>query len=169
VAAGQGPRSASDALADLGMEFDRQMFEIVNTDGTPIYRSPRLTGRLPVSPRVRGRARHGEATFETIALGRERARLVTLPLVRSAIPSLLQVAVPLVRTDRPLAHYLETLGSSFRSHSGWPPRVARSWPERPWHRSMKCPGRRAGSKRKISVAGSSCGERPTISTGSPKL
>ncbi len=103
LAAGHGLAGARDALVALDSKFHDQVFQVVGAGGTPAFRSRRLQGETVPLPR-------GASTFETVRLGHQRVRLLTLPLAGGdPAAAFVQVAVSATRTDRALARYTETL------------------------------------------------------------
>jgi heavy metal sensor kinase len=66
---------------------------------------------VPFSASARERAARGRRTFETIQLpDGERVRLVTMPVARDGVVTrILQVGIPLHRTERTLRRYAEAL------------------------------------------------------------
>ncbi len=96
----------------LGPEFYDKFVQLLDPDGRLGFRSTRLhNDALPLSPAARANAARGVPTFETVSLrGRQRVRLVTLPVVRGGrVTQMVQVGIPLDRTDRTLGRYMETL------------------------------------------------------------
>jgi heavy metal sensor kinase len=110
LAAGAGPEMALRQI--LGPEFYDKFFQLVDPEGHPAARSTQLRGRaLPLSAAARADAARGVRTFETVRLPTgERVRLLTLPITRGGqLTHLVQVGIPLERTEHTLARYLESL------------------------------------------------------------
>jgi heavy metal sensor kinase len=95
----------------LGSELLDTFFQLLDPEGAPGRRSPRLSGPLPLSAEARRNASRGRETFETITLPRqERVRLVTLPVRRDGQPAgLIQVGIVLRRVEAALRRYLQIL------------------------------------------------------------
>jgi heavy metal sensor kinase len=95
----------------LGAEFSDQLFQLVEPDGTVRFRSSHLRGQtLPLTAVARDNAAGGRRTFETVVLGRQRLRLLTLPVGAGERPShLVQAGLSLGRSQRALSRYLESL------------------------------------------------------------
>jgi heavy metal sensor kinase len=86
-------------------------FQLLDPEGEPGRRSPRLGGPLPLSAEARRNAARGRETFEIVTLPRqERVRLVTLPVRREGRPAgLVQVGMSLGRVEAALRRYLQIL------------------------------------------------------------
>jgi len=109
----------------LGSEFSDALMQLLDPEGR--LRSRALRPALPLSPEARVNALRGAPTLETVELGTgERARLLTMPVVRSGrIVDMVQVAMPLRRTRQALVRYVETLlvllplGAVLSAIGGW--------------------------------------------------
>jgi len=86
-------------------------FQLLDPEGEPGRRSPRLGGPLPLSAEARRNAARGRETFEIVTLPRqERVRLVTLAVRREGRPAgLVQVGMSLGRVEAALRRYLQIL------------------------------------------------------------
>jgi len=95
----------------LGSRLLDTFFQLLDPEGEPGRRSPRLGGPLPLSAEARRNATRGRETFETVTLPRqERVRLVTLPVRREGRPAgLVQVGMSLGRVEAALRRYLQIL------------------------------------------------------------
>ncbi|HEY8202509.1 MAG TPA: sensor histidine kinase N-terminal domain-containing protein, partial [Actinomycetota bacterium] len=95
----------------LGSRLLDTFFQLLDPEGEPGRRSPRLGGPLPLSAEARRNAARGRETFETVTLPRqERVRLVTLPVRREGRPAgLVQVGMSLGRVEAALRRYLQIL------------------------------------------------------------
>src|SRR3989442_7362697 len=105
-----GPETALRQI--LGPEFYDKFFQLVDPEGRPGARSTQLRDRaLPLSAAARANAARGVGMFETVRLATgEWVRLLTLPITRRGqLTHLVQVGIPLERTERTLARYLESL------------------------------------------------------------
>ncbi|OLC16147.1 MAG: hypothetical protein AUH29_05960 [Candidatus Rokubacteria bacterium 13_1_40CM_69_27] len=105
-----GPETALRQI--LGPEFYDKFFQLVDPEGRPGARSTQLRDRaLPLSAAARANAARGVRMFETVRLATgEWVRLLTLPITRRGqLTHLVQVGIPLERTERTLARYLESL------------------------------------------------------------
>jgi heavy metal sensor kinase len=106
------PGPAPEELREiLGSRLLDTFFQLLDPEGQPGRRSPRLGGPLPLSAEARRNAAHGHETFETVTLPRlERVRLVTLPVRREGRPAgLVQVGMALGRVEAALRRYLQIL------------------------------------------------------------
>jgi heavy metal sensor kinase len=92
----------------LGPEFADALLQHLDPEGRTRVGRGRT---LPLSQAARTNAAGGLATLETVELEPEGpARLLTMPVVRGGrVVDLVQVAMPLRRTERTLARYVETL------------------------------------------------------------
>ena len=95
----------------LGSRLLDTFFQLLDPEGQPRRRSPRLGSPLPLSAEARRNAARGRETFETVTLPRqERARLVTLPVRREGRPAgLVQVGMALGGVEAALRRYLQIL------------------------------------------------------------
>lgn len=96
----------------LGAELYDALLQFLDPDGDARFRSRELGGRsLPLSLEARRNAARGTETFETVRLVDDGwVRLLTVPVVRDGrARRLVQVAIPLDRTQRALARYVQTL------------------------------------------------------------
>jgi heavy metal sensor kinase len=95
----------------LGSRLLDTFFQLLDPEGQPGRRSPRLSGPLPLSAEARRNAARGRETFETVELPRdERVRLVTVPIRREGRPAgLVQVGMALGRVEAALRRYLQIL------------------------------------------------------------
>ena len=109
----------------LGPEFADALLQLLDPQGRLRSRAPRSA--LPLSLTARENAARGLITIETIvpAPG-EPLRLLTMPVARGGrVVDLLQVAMPLRRTQRTLARYVDTLlvlvplGAVLAGAGGW--------------------------------------------------
>jgi heavy metal sensor kinase len=106
------PDPAPEELREiLGSRLLDTFFQLLDPEGQPGRRSPRLSGPLPLSAEARRNAARGRETFETVTLPRqERVRLVTLPVRREGRPTgLVQVGMALGRVEAALRRYLQIL------------------------------------------------------------
>jgi len=99
----------------LGSKLLDTFFQLLDPEGQPGRRSPRLSGPLPLSPQARRNAARGRETFETLMLPQgEHVRLVTLPIRREGQPAgLVQAGMPLAGVDAALDRYLQILLALF--------------------------------------------------------
>jgi heavy metal sensor kinase len=99
----------------LGSRLLDTFFQLLDPEGQPGRRSPRLSGPLPLSVNARRNAARGRETFETLTLPREeRVRLVTVPVRREGQPAgLIQVGMRLAVVDAALSRYLQILLALF--------------------------------------------------------
>jgi heavy metal sensor kinase len=95
----------------LGSEVFDKFFQLVDPEGHASRRSARLGNRpLPLSRTARTNAARGVATFETVTLGGEEVRVVTVPVMAAGRPAeLVQVGMPLSRTQGTLRRYVQIL------------------------------------------------------------
>ena len=95
----------------LGPELVDKLFQLLDPEGRPRAAPPaRQPYALPLSPAARARAARGETTLETVSLGGEPVRVLTLPILRERrLAEIVQVGVPLGRTEATLDRYLRTL------------------------------------------------------------
>jgi heavy metal sensor kinase len=109
----------------LGPEFADALLQLLDPQGRLRSRAPRAA--LPLSPTARENAARGLVTIETIvpAPG-EPLRLLTMPVTRAGrVVDLLQVAMPLRRTQQTLARFVDTLlvlvplGAVLAAAGGW--------------------------------------------------
>jgi heavy metal sensor kinase len=110
------PDPAPEELREiLGSRLLDTFFQLLDPEGQPRRRSPRLSGPLPLSAEARRNSVRGRETFETVTLPRqERARLVTLPVRREGRPAgLVQVGMSLGRVEAALRRYLQILLALF--------------------------------------------------------
>jgi heavy metal sensor kinase len=86
-------------------------FQLLDPEGQPGRRSPRLGAPLPLSTEARRNATRGRETFETVTLPRgEEVRLVTLPVRQEGRPAgLVQVGMSLGGVEAALRRYLQIL------------------------------------------------------------
>ena len=106
------PDPAPEELREiLGSRLLDTFFQLLDPEGQPRRRSPRLSGPLPLSAEARRNSVRGRETFETVTLPRqERVRLVTLPVRREGRPAgLVQVGMSLGRVEAALRRYLQIL------------------------------------------------------------
>lgn len=107
-----GPGTEEALRELLGSEFDDKFFQLVVPEGRPGLRSGRLRDKaLPVTAGALQNAGRGIRTFETVRLSpSEPVRLLTMPVVRDGtLVQLVQVGIPLHRTQQTLRRYLQTL------------------------------------------------------------
>src|SRR5262249_36458339 len=99
----------------LGSRLLDTFFQLLDPEGQPGRRSPRLSGPLPLSAQARRNAARGRETFETLMLPQgEHVRVVTLPLRRESRPAgLVRVGMPLAGVDAALTRYLQILLALF--------------------------------------------------------
>jgi heavy metal sensor kinase len=96
----------------LGPEFVDKLFQLLDPEGRPRAAPPaRQPYALPLSAAARARAARGETTLETVSLAEgEPVRVLTLPIVRDGrVAEIVQVGMPLRRTEATLDRYLHTL------------------------------------------------------------
>jgi heavy metal sensor kinase len=96
----------------LGNDLYDKFFQLLDPEGHPGPRSREpQNDRLPLSAEARRNALLGKSTFETVELVPQgTTRLLTIPLLRGGkVVQLVQVGLPLQRTRRTLARYLQTL------------------------------------------------------------
>jgi heavy metal sensor kinase len=95
----------------LGSRLLDTFFQLLDPEGQPGRRSPRLSGPLPLSTQARRNAARGKETFETLMLPQgEHVRLVTLPVRREGQPAgLVQAGMTLAGVDAALSRYLQIL------------------------------------------------------------
>jgi heavy metal sensor kinase len=95
----------------LGPELYDKFFQLRDPDGAPRFRSRALPAReLPLSAAARAAAARGERTFETVELGGDDVRLLTLPVMQDRrVAQLVQVAMSLDRTRQAFHRYVQTL------------------------------------------------------------
>ena len=111
VDAGPGPLEQW-AREFLGPEIADKLFQFSDPEGHPGLRSPLpQEDAIPLSPDARRLAATGQSTFETVDLPRQGpTRLLTIPVMRQGqVVQLVQVGLPLQRTEQTLASYLRTL------------------------------------------------------------
>jgi len=111
VDAGPGPLEQW-AREFLGPEIADKLFQFSDPEGHPGLRSPLpREDALPLSPEARRLAAAGQSTIETVDLPRQGpTRLLTIPVMRDGqVVQLVQVGLPLQRTQQTLASYLRTL------------------------------------------------------------
>jgi heavy metal sensor kinase len=108
-------RDIEDALQSmLGPELAERFFQLLDPYGRldPRLRAPRRSG-LPLSAQALSNAERGEATFETIAMGRapgKSFRLLTLPVVQNgAMVNIVQVAMSLENVKATRSSFLLVL------------------------------------------------------------
>jgi heavy metal sensor kinase len=108
-----GERDVDAILRELlGAELYDKFFQLLDPEGHRRARPPRPRGQpLPLSDLARTNAAHGYRTFETVRLvAGERVRLLTMPVVRQGrIANIIQVGIPLHRSEAALRRYLDTL------------------------------------------------------------
>jgi heavy metal sensor kinase len=111
VEAGRDP--TEQALRQfLGAELYDKFFQLLDPEGRLRLRSPQpRDDRLPLSEEARRNAAAGRSTFETVDLSPQgRTRLLTIPVMREArVVQLVQVGLPLERTQQALTRYAQTL------------------------------------------------------------
>src|SRR6266550_1401838 len=94
-------RAVRELLGAAGLA---QFVQIIDPEGTPRVRSPRMRGRppLPLSPAARANATRGRATFETRRFERGHdVRVLTLPVFRNdALVEVVQVGMSLAQRER---------------------------------------------------------------------
>jgi heavy metal sensor kinase len=95
----------------IGSRLLDTFFQLLDPEGQPGRRSPRLGSPLPLSVQARRNAARGRETFETVTLPREEdVRLVTLPVRREGRPAgLVQVGMTLAGVEAALRRYLQIL------------------------------------------------------------
>jgi heavy metal sensor kinase len=96
----------------LGPEFADGLLQLLDPEGQARMRSRRWSQpRLPLTSAARANAARGDATFETVRDSRGAGvRLLTMPVVRGGrLEDLVQVAMPLRRTEQTLGRYRDTL------------------------------------------------------------
>jgi heavy metal sensor kinase len=96
----------------LGPDFFDRFLRLLDPEGATDGETPRPGSRpLPLSTEARANARRGLPTFETVQVEPdEPARLLTMPVVRSGrLVNLVQVGIPLRRTNEALSRYRRTL------------------------------------------------------------
>jgi signal transduction histidine kinase len=99
----------------LGSRLLDTFFQLIDPEGQPGRRSPRLGAPLPLSAQARRNAARGRETFETVVLAPdERVRLVTVPVRREGRPTgLVQTGMSLAGVEAALDRYLQILLALF--------------------------------------------------------
>jgi heavy metal sensor kinase len=99
----------------LGSRLLDTFFQLLDPEGQPGRRSPRLSGPLPLSAQARRNANRGRETFETLTLpGGEHVRVVTLPVRREGhAAALVQAGMTLAGVETALDRYLQILLALF--------------------------------------------------------
>lgn len=96
----------------LGPEFYDKFFRLVDPDGQARARSTSFAGSAPpLSATARQNAMRGQHTIETVRLARgEPVRVLTMPVVHDGqLVQIVQVGIPLERSQQTLTRYLQTL------------------------------------------------------------
>jgi len=96
----------------LGPEFYDKFFRLVDPDGQPRARATSFAGAIPpLSATAQRNAMRGQHTIETVHLaGGEPARVLTVPVSRDGqLMHIVQVGIPLERSQQTLTRYLQTL------------------------------------------------------------
>lgn len=110
---GQRPGDPEALLRELlGPELYDKAFRLLDPEGRPYAPGVRRSmEELPLSPEARAKAARGQRTFETAHVaGAEAVRVLTMPIVRNGrMTEIVQVGIPLRRTQAALNRYLDTL------------------------------------------------------------
>jgi heavy metal sensor kinase len=95
----------------LGAEFYDKFFQLLDPEGRPEpWASPQRPEALRLSPEARANAARGVRTFETVRDSPTDVRLLTFPVVRGGrVAQIVQVGIPLRRTQHALRSYVDTL------------------------------------------------------------
>jgi heavy metal sensor kinase len=95
----------------LGAEFYDKFFQLLDPEGRPEpWASPQRPESLRLSPEARANAARGARTFETVRDSPTDIRLLTFPVVRQGrVTQIVQVGIPLRRTQYALRSYVDTL------------------------------------------------------------
>jgi heavy metal sensor kinase len=96
----------------LGADFFDRFLQLLDPEGASDPEAPAAGSRvLPLSVEARVNARRGLPTFETVQTEPgEPVRVLTMPVVRNGrLANLIQVGIPLRRTQEALNQYLRTL------------------------------------------------------------
>jgi two-component system, OmpR family, sensor kinase len=110
-ASGGEPLDVAEQWLREMLDPEHQLFQLLDPDGTLRLRSRGLRGdRLPLSPSARSTMLEGRPAFDTVVLHGQRVRVVALPVRRGdRLVEVVQVGVPLRRTERTLERWVQTL------------------------------------------------------------